>query len=230
MEIHGANGSKDERGLVSHEVPYLATKFEQVLTVGAGSYGGLPETGRTWRMDQAGCYVVYVTYEGQDPNTSTTAKEAETFEAKSSYREEPIEGHPQIEELIKKFNGTRDSQTQKVTFQAMMQGTGTNALGADSNQKEIPNPMAGVEKFMALEVVWTRQYIKKTIPASIFARIGRITSNPPGGAPKIPGRSAWLIMPPQVKKRGNVVEISEEYTLLPENTPKELYDLGKLAP
>jgi hypothetical protein len=37
-------------------------------------------------------------------------------------------------------------------------------------------------------------------------------------------------MPPQVKKRGNVVEISEEYTLLPENTPKELYDLGKLAP
>lgn len=229
MEIHGANGSRDERGLISHVVPYLAATFAEVFTVGADTYGGLPETARTWRADQCGAFIVEVTYEGQDPdNTPAKQSEKETFEARSSYREEPIEGHPKIEELIKKFNGTRDSATQKVNFPATMQGTGTNALGADSTQKETPNPMAGVEKFMTLEVVWTRQYIRKTIPASIFNNIGKIITQPPGGAPKIAKRKAWLIMPPTVKKRGNVVEISEEYTLLPEGSPKELYDLGTL--
>ena len=227
-EIHGSSGGRDERGLVSHEVPYLAASFEEVFKVGASSYFGLPETGRTWRADQAGAYIVYVTYEGTDSESDAKLKEKETFEAKSSYREEPIEGHPKIEQLIKKFNGTRDATTQKVTFPATLSGTGTNALGADSNQKELPNPMAGVEKFMTLEVVWTRQYIRKTIPPSIFLNIGKIVTQPPGNAPKIPNRKAWLVMPPQVKKRGNVVDISEEYTLLPEGTPKELYDLGKL--
>lgn len=193
--------------------------------MGLGGYGGLPETARTWRADMAGAYLVEVTFEGSDLDDSKL-KEKETFEARSSYREEPIEGHPKIEELIKKFNGTRDAATQKVTFPATMQGTGTNALGAESSQKDTPNPMAGVEKFMTLEVVWIRQYIRKTIPASIFNNIGKITANPPGGAPKIKNRTAWLIMPPQVKKRGNVVEISEEYTLLPEGSPKELYNLG----
>lgn len=229
MEIHGANGSRDERGLVSHVVPYLAASFTEIFTVGEDDYFGLPETTRTWKADQAGAYVVEVTYEGSNEKDAAL-KEKGTFEARSGYREEPIEGHPKIEELIKKFNGSRDAATKAVTFHETLQPTsGANGLSGDMKAAEIKNPMAGVEKFMSLDVVWVRQYIRNTTPPAAFENIGKIISSPPGDAPKIPNRESWLVMPPQVKKRGNVVEISEEYTLLPEGAPKAIYDLGKLS-
>jgi hypothetical protein len=230
MEIHGANGSRDERGLTSWVVPYLAKTFAEVLQVGTGSYAGLPETARTWRADQAGAYQVEVTYEGtagDDPKKDSRNEKEETFSARASYREEPIEGHPKIEELIKKYNGVRDGQTMKVTFPATLESkSGTNALAGEAGvSKETPNPLAGVEKYMALEVVWSRQYVRKEIPSSIFANIGKIVSSPPGGPPHIPKRPYWLTMPPTVTKRGNVVEITEEYTLLPEGAARDVYRL-----
>lgn len=227
-EVYGSGGDQDERGLVSHKVPYIARSFSEIFRVGLGGYAGLPETARTWKHDAGGVYLVEVTYEGRQ-TTEVAKKELYTFSCKSSFREEAIEGHPQIEELIKKFKGSRDAQTQKVTFPASLTGAGTNGLSGEGGVADKPNPMAGVEKYMALEVVWSRKYVSDTIPKAIYARIGKITTSPPGyGAaqpPKIPKRQAWLIMPPQVTQRGNVFDVEEEYTLLPEGTPKEVYDL-----
>lgn len=224
----GLSGSKDERGLVTFSVPYLAENEDELLSIGTGGYFGLAEVGRTWREDKAGTFVVDVTYEGRPDEPSEEQKKQEiTYEAKSSFREEPIEAHPKIEELIKKYNGQRDRGTQKVTFPPVLDGTtGTDGLAGEAgSEKETINPMAGVEKFMLMEIVWTVSYIRKEVPDSIFLRVGKITKNPPGDPPRIPKRRGWLVMPPSARKRGNVVEITEEFLLLPESTPFELYDL-----
>lgn len=223
-ELHGTNGSRDERGLISLVVPYLAETLDECFAALASPLAFLSETARTFTHDRGGKYIVEVTYEGSD--ISGTKKEEPTYECKTGYREETIEAHPQIQTLIKKYNGQTDPSTGKVTFPATLEGSsGTNALGAaDGAAAEKPNPMAGVEKYMALEVTWSKKYIDKKPPS--FASVGRLTTAPPGGAPSLPNRAAWLVMPPIYTKRGTVYEITEEWQLLPEGTPKDVYNLG----
>jgi hypothetical protein len=224
-EIHGTSGSKDERGLISLVVPFLASTFEEVLAAVKAPGQGLAESARTWSHDRGGKFVVEVTFEGQAGSSNPEAET--TYECKSSFREEPIEAHPQIAELVKKFNGQTDTSTGRVTFPATLEGSaGTSGLGGaiDGATPETKNPMAGVEKYMALEIVWSKKYISRNKPS--FARVGRVISAPPGEPPAIPKRDAWLVLPPVFVKRGSVYEITEEWQLLPEGTPKEVYNLG----
>jgi hypothetical protein len=113
-----------------------------------------------------------------------------------------------------------------VTFPATLEGSGgTSALAGELQTQEKPNPMAGVEKYMSLDVTWSRNYIQKSLPSDIFNQVGKVITSPPGGAPKVKGRTAWLVNPPSVTKRGKVVEIEESWTLLPEGAPADVYNL-----
>lgn len=222
-EIHGTSGGRDERKLSSIVVPFRADKFEDIFDAVPAPSGGFKETGRTWAHDRAGRFAVEVTFEGYDGQSPA---EEPTYSCQSSFREEPIEAHPQIQQLKKKFNGQEDPSTGKVTFPATLEGTsGVNALaGEDGIAAETKNPMAGVEKYMALEIVWEKKYISKLKPS--FARVGRVISGPPGDPPSIPKRNAWLVLPPVFTKRGSVYDITEQWQLLPEGTPAEVYNLG----
>jgi hypothetical protein len=227
-ELLGTSGARDDRGLVSVTVPYFAETLEEALTVGASPLANLQEQSRTFRAGPSGHFEVEVTFEGDDGSAGNdTAKESSTvYSAQGSFREEPIESHPKIEELIKKYNGQR-GEGGKITFDATLSGSGgTNALAGEAGvAAEKPNPMAGVEKYMALEIVWSRSYIQKSKPTNIFKNVGRVISAPPGGAPKLPGRKSWLVMPPKMTKRGKVWEVEEQWTLLPEGSPEDVYNL-----
>jgi hypothetical protein len=229
-ELLGTSGAKDDRGLVSVTVPYFAETLAAALRVGASPLGGLSEQSRTFRAGPSGHFEVEVTFEGEDSGDGKSDSEREAdavYSAQGSFREEPIESHPKIEDLVKKYNGQRDSSTGKVTFPASMEGTGgTNALaGEEGVAAEKPNPMAGVEKYMALEIVWTRSYIQSNKPTKIFANVGKVIKAPPGGPPKLAGRKSWLVMPPKLTKRGKVWEVEEQWTLLPEGSPEDVYNL-----
>jgi hypothetical protein len=225
IQIHGTNGGRDERGLVSVVVPHLAESFEAIFGTVPEPMAGLKEVARTWTHDGGGAFRVEITFEGSVGGGGVSSEDATTYSCQSGFREEPIEAHPQIQKLIKDFNGTLDLQTGKVTFEPTLTGTGTNALAGDGGQADAPkNPMAGVEKYMALEVVWEKKYISNTKPR--MASVGRVISSPPGEPPTVPNRSAWLVMPPTFTKRGNVYEVTETWQLLPEGTPKEVYNLG----
>lgn len=226
-EILGTSGGLDERKLTEVVIPYLADTLEDCLLPVQPPLG-LRETGRTWRHEEAGLYAVDITFEGTSRagNTSSPSDDEITYEARSTFREEPIEAHPQIQKLLKDFNGNLDTATGKITFPATLSGTsGTNALAGENGvAEEKPNPMAGVEKYMSLDIVWSKKYVSRSKPS--FAMVGRVISRPPGGAPSIPKRDAWLVMPPNYTRRGNVYDIQEEWQLLPEGTPKEVYNLG----
>jgi hypothetical protein len=225
-EIHGTTGGWDERGLVTVVVPHVASKFSDVFATVPPPIAGLAETGRTWTHDAGATFRVDVTFEGGGPGGSGSRSEGPTYSCNSSFREEPIEAHPQIEELKRLYNGQTDVSTGKVTFPATLEGAaGENGLaGEEGIAAETRNPMAGVEKYMALDVVWEKKYVSGKRPN--FKRVGRLTTNPPGSAPSIAGRSAWLILPPNFVKRGNVYEVTEQWQLLPEGTPVEVYNLG----
>ena len=222
-EIQGTNGSRDERGLSSLVVPFLAVTFDEIFADVSPPKAGFRETGRTWAHGPAGTFNVDVTFEGYGGDAPS---EEPTYSCQSSFREEPIEAHPQIAELVKRFNGQTDITTGKVTFPATLEGSaGTNALaGQDGIAAETKNPMAGVEKYMALEVVWEKKYISKSMPG--FTQVGRVVSKPPGNPPSIPKRNAWLVLPPVFTRRGTVYDITEQWQLLPEGTPPEVYNLG----
>lgn len=229
-EIHGTTGSKDERGLISVVVPYRANNFAEIFEY-VQPPTGLKEVARTFMAGPGATFRVEVTFEGRklvnSDGSATYAKPEEiTYTCSSSFREEPIEAHPKIQDLIKKFNGQTDLSTGKVTFPATLEATsGENALAnEEGGSKETRNPMAGVEKYMALEIVWEKKYISTKMP-SVFG-VGRVIANPPGNPPQIPKRDAWLVMPAQFTKRGTVYEITEQWQLLPEGTPKEVYNLG----
>jgi len=227
-EILGTSGGRDDRGLISLTIPYFARTLEEAITVGPSVIlGTLEEQSRTFRAGPSGHFDVEVTYEGDDGNPDSQKINEAVYSAQGSFREEPIEAHPKIKELMEKYNGVEDRATGRIHFDATLAGAaGVNALAAESGiNKEERNPMAGVEKFMALEIVWTRSYIQKLMPATIFAKVGRVIKSPPGNPPKISGRNSWLIMPPKVTKRGRVFEIEEQWTLLPEGSPEAVYNL-----
>jgi hypothetical protein len=224
-QIHGTTGGWDERGLATVVVPYLATTFADVFTRVPAPLG-LEETGRTFTHDAGETFRVDITFEGGGGGGGSNA-EPPTYSCTSSFREEPIEAHPKIEELKRLYNGQTDPGTGKVTFPATLEGAaGSNGLAGEEGitAPETRNPMAGVEKYMALDVVWEKKYISTKRPN--FNRVGRLTGNPPGLAPNIPNRRAWLVLPPNFVKRGTVYEITEQWQLLPEGTPEEVYNLG----
>ncbi len=74
--------------------------------------------------------------------------------------------------------------------------------------------MFGVEKFKELGVIWQIIYAAQQIPGDVLAKVGRFIAIPPGAPPELRGQTKWLVLPPSVTQRGNVVEVTEEYQLL----------------
>lgn len=219
-ELHGIQGGVDNIGVGTVTIPYVARTLEECFTVAIGrSVYGLPEKSRSFQHFEGGIFTVNVVYEGQNPATSSAVKRAEDvqYSLRSAYEESPIEMHPRIDELVEKYGGRWDNG--RVIFPPLykpysnLAGVGlTRAVGAD--QVVDKNPMCGVEKFKELGVVWQRTYAAKEIPADVLSRVGRFIGIPPGTPPELRGQTKWLVLPPSVTQRGNVVEVTEEYQLL----------------
>lgn len=220
-ETFGSSGGVDDIGVVTHSVPYYARSREECRTVALGRIvDGLPEKTRSWSHFEGGLFIVTVIYEGQlDPGTDPKLV---TYSLRGSFEEEAVEANPEINELVKKYNGQwKDG---RVIFPPTYQEAATSGIGllkGDSTEKK--NPMAGVEKYKKLGVVWQRTYAVSGIPGGLLARVGRIVDSPPGAPPELKGRTKWLVMQPNANTRGNVTEITEEYFLLDEDTADGLY-------
>jgi len=231
FELLGAQGGRDENGIASVTVPYFAQTIDEVFSVGAASYLGLPQVSRTFQANEDGTFTVQVTYDGGD-SSSMPGREKPTYSLNSSFEEEPIEAHPNINDIVTKYGGTwKDG---RVTFPSKMPDEkkdtgGLSNAGTTSGTEQKPNPMCGVEKYKKLSVQWSVTYAATVIPGSVLAAVGRVISNPPGSAPQVAGRTKWLVMPPTASKRGNVAEITENYFLLDEGTATEIYKLGSIS-
>ena len=228
FELLGVSGGRDQNGICSVQVPYYAETFGDVFEVGAGGYGGLQETGRSFQANADGTFTVHITCEGAPLKSgqSLPGRDNPTYTMNSTFEEEAIEAHPKINEIVTKYGGTWKEG--KVTFPPKMPAdksknlTGLALLSAtESNAK--PNPMSGVEKYKKLSVQWEVAYAAGVIPSDVISRVGTVISNPPGNPPKLDGRTKWLVMPPTANKKGNLAEIKEVYFLLDQDIAPEIY-------
>jgi hypothetical protein len=220
-ELHGITGGVDEIGVVSHQIPYLATSLSECRSVAKGRIvDGLPERSRSWQHHQGGLFIVTVLYQGQE--NPAVNPDLVQYSLRGSFEEEAIEANPQINVLVKKYNGRwKDGRVIfPPTYREAVSG-GIGLLKGESTEKR--NPMCGVEKYKKLGLVWQVTYAAPAIPGALVIRVGRVIDTPPGAPPELQGRTRWLVAEPNTQSRGNVTQVTEQYILLDEEEAPEMY-------
>src|ERR1700760_4110777 len=128
----GARGGRDKKGVVTLTVPYFVQLLQDCLTVGASPpFEGLIETDRTWDQMEDANYQVTVTYQGaQGDSPERLTKEQIEFDG--SFGEEPIETHPDIEELKQEYGGVV-GEDKRITFPQYLPDDGNANSGSALN-------------------------------------------------------------------------------------------------
>lgn len=193
------------------------------MNVGGGNPFGLPETGRQVNQLEDASYQVTITYEGTEEEPGEEA----SYEFDSSFREEPIESHPKIALIRKRFGGVIGDDG-RINFPEKVpsDSSETVGLGGGEESRGEKNPFFGQTTYLVLNAIFRRTYLKRRIPANILDDVGTTRPRLPGGLPTPKGRN-WLIMPPKISMRGNVYQITEEWMLSKpgEEWPAVIYGL-----
>jgi len=147
-QTQGLRGNRDERGLIGLTVPWVVATLEEVLTVGATSVFGLPETKREWNDLEGGKFLVNINYEGAQSENG----DKDTYEFDSSFSEEPIESHPDIETIKSVYGGTVGGDG-KITFPEKMPSAkggsgGGGGLSGGQSAKQDKNPLFGLTTYL----------------------------------------------------------------------------------
>jgi hypothetical protein len=146
----------------------------------------------------------------------------------------PIEQHPEIDEIIKKYNGFAEKG--KVLFPKTYTGAGTGTSGGTSK----PNPFFGMRYYYQPSATLRHTYCSSRMDSSLFDNVFKIvdTKSLPGGFPDLTvyankaGVSLkyfWQVQMPQVTVTGERIEITKIYTLLKPMTQEAAEDMNKIA-
>jgi hypothetical protein len=230
----GSNGSRDEKGVISHIVPYYCPKGTDPAGDGfsekpqnIADQADLKEQSRSWKDNGDGSYTVYVTYEGGVEGGAGTqgpwfGGDEATYELSASLKDIPIENHPGIAGLMQTYHGTR---------------TGNGVVEFAIGSPDQPNPMYGVKTFKCVSATLRRTRIVSSVQSDIFEGTGSVTTKvgsfpemnykePDGkGGVKTTARE-WLKLAPTIARRGSKFTLTEEYMLSPKGGfPQYMYDL-----
>lgn len=147
----------------------------------------------------------------------------------------PISAHPDIQLLIKKYNGQVDASTGRVTFPPTYTPTGGSGLQGGGTGGPRTNPMAGKLYFTKPAATFRHIQQMQSIPGDIWTNVGKKVENLPAGFPNPPPftndageqiKYYWIVMSPQIYRRGESYEIIRSYKLSEPNAPDELYKLS----
>jgi len=228
LQLLGLGGSVDRTGIVSVDVPMWVATLSEALSVSAPLGLGIPLVSRNFKQSEDGGYEVTLHFEGME---GTGPKEDETtFEFDVSMSEDPIEAHPNFDAISEKYGW---DEVEKA-FPKFPPGTATSdgsALGKKSKAKK--NPLYGTESFLSVGAVFRKTYASRTIPAGVLRGIGAIVERPPNiGQFQIPSTGSkrnWLKLAPKIRRRGNSVEVTEEWMLSgPNGWNSDVYSSGQL--
>ena len=224
IEQQGTKLRRDQRGLVSITKSWVVDTLEETLSVGDAALLGLPEVGRDAnQLEGKGRYLVNITYEG----TQEENGREDSYEFDSSFAEEPIESHKDIEALKAAFGGVENDDG-TITFPLKLPSSkqgGSGGLSGGKTTKSGKNPLYGLKTYPVLRAVFRHTYLRRTLPGGLLDKIGKIRKGLPEGFPT-PNERDWLCMAPKVSRRGNVYEISEELMLsAPGGWPEAVHGL-----
>lgn len=145
----------------------------------------------------------------------------------------PIAAHPEIRELIRIYKGNIDPTNGKVTFPPTYTPTASSGLSGGGTGVKT-NPMAGKLYFTKPAATFRHIQQTSTIPANIWSNVGKKVAALPVGFPNPPAfinkngeeiKYFWIVMSPQIYRRGNAYEIVRSYKLSEPGVPNELYAL-----
>jgi len=208
--------SRDKLGVSRVEigVPWIETNSQDKGPSAPPAPGDLVLN--SWRdNDKPGWWERVFSFEGALPNDpSVKTRAAPEIDFVPEREKIPIGAHPDIEYLIRKYGGQKEKGGY-VTFPEKMPEKGQNAMngeGSSSGKDDMPNPMWAQTSYIGALATLRISWISRgAIPNDVFARANEITINVPH-APTPYGHN-WLKMLPAYKRRGNVLQVTEEYLL-----------------
>jgi hypothetical protein len=224
----GITGGISETGIATVEVPIYVATLGEALNALPNLGIDLPYRSRTFSQEDEGTFKVVLHFEGV--TTTFNEEDQVTFELDTSMNEDPIQTHPFFDTLKKRYHW----DVVKEQFSETLPETGgqQTALSGGS-QKTKKNPLFGVENWLVIGAVFRKTYAAKSIPASLLRGIGTIVDKPPGieqfKIPSAAKKRNWLKVAPKIKRKGNAVEITEEYMLSgPNGWIRDIYGQAQL--
>lgn len=213
--------SIDRFGVESGSIIWHADTLDEARSCGSLSHAGLPLVNRQMGLGRASWeYLVTLNYEGQsqdggapsDPNVNETA------EGEVIFVQEPIETHPSLDALLKKFGGSLTPEG-KVKWQPTLKPGSSKSFGSGKSASNA-NPMYGRTTYAVTGCEVLHTYVKDRLPSGIMEKLNQIipdlpSSIPSNGRPDTPKGRNWMIMAPRWISRGNVVQIFQRYRLSP---------------
>ena len=227
LQLLGTGGSVDRNGIISIDLPLWVASLGEALTTSLDLGIGIPLVSRNFKQSEEGGYEVTLHFEGLENDAQ---EDQTTFEFDVSLSEDPIESHPNFEAIAKKYGWDEVEKAFPKTPPATSAPDG-GALGKKSKAKK--NPLYGTESFLAVGAVFRKTYATRTIPSGVLRGIGAIVDRPPNiGQFHIPSTGSkrnWLKLAPKIRRRGNSVEITEEWMLSgPNGWNSDIYSSGQL--
>lgn len=228
LHLLGIGGSVDRNGIASVDVPMWVPTLSNALSIVPNLNLGIPLVSRNFKQSEEGGYEVTLHFEGIE--AEETPDDKATFEFDVSMSEEPIESHPSFTTIAEKYGWDDVERAFPKTAPEGATGSGS-ALGKKSKSKK--NPLYGTESYLAVGAIFRKTHAARVIPSGVLRGIGSIVERPPGiGAFNIPstgGARNWLKLAPKIRRKGNSVEVTEEWMLSgPAGWNKDVYSAGQL--
>lgn len=223
---NGESGSIDKYGVVSLAVPFYVDGLAEAIAGSLPNDTSLGENiGKRRFNPWAGGsgYIVLATFEGCD--ASLLDREDKFFwEFDSSFAERRLESHPKIKDLITKYGGqVQDDGT--IFWPLTYSATSNSGTGFGGTAVAAKNPLFGADSYVELQAVFRMTKIRSSPSRDLVERIGTIKKDLPVSVATPSGRD-WLVMPPKVSERGNVITEQDEWLLGPPGGwPADIYEL-----
>ena len=224
----GIAGGISETGIATVEVPVFVATLAEALTVLPNLGIGLPFRSRNFTQEDDGTFKVVLHFEGVTFEFNDDDKV--TFELDTSMNEDPIQTHPFFDTLKKRYGW---DEVKEQFAETLPEQSGQQTALSGSGKKVKKNPMFGVDNWLVVGAVFRKTYAARVIPSGLLRGIGTIIDRPPGieqfKIPSAAKKRNWLKLAPKIKRRGNAVEITEEYMLSgPNGWLRDVYGQAQL--
>ena len=154
----------------------------------------------------------------RDPNLNVGDEFGIVESIDYDFSEEPLETHPNIVAIAKKFGGVPRPDGTYDFPQAIPKGVSTDRSGglAFGGAGSEVNPMFGMKTYPAVQARYTKTFGTKRKWKNYIEDTGKIVSNIPDTnldvLSQLKGRN-WLQLPPKIQKEGQFYRCSVEYLL-----------------
>jgi hypothetical protein len=234
-QIGGQEGSIAASGKYVVRKRFLVSN-ESDLTKVPPPPQGMLATAINWTYLGGGAFEQTVDYEHYKASTDSEVVQAfqgveGRFELDLQDEMAPIEKHPEIRQLIETYQGKVDYETGKVTFPITYTPVASGGLSAGGGGEKT-NPMAGLRYYTKVSGIFRHTQQTEQIPANIWSNVGKkvtkLPANFPNPAPFTNKKGErveyyWIVLSPQIYRRGNAYEIVRSYRLSDPNVPDEVY-------